>query len=162
MNNQAIDIVVKHWVHQQTNLKKTLDKISNEQLVKEIAPGKNTGLYLLGHIIAVNESMLSLFGLGEKIFPKLEKTFIYTPDKSGLEVPLPDELREMFSKSSESLISLFVNMPEEEWLKKHNAVSEEDFIKEPHRNKLNVLLSRSAHQSYHIGQLVLLKEDRFE
>jgi hypothetical protein len=45
-------------VHQQTNLKKDVETISNEQLLKEIAPGKNNTLYLLGHIIAVNEGML--------------------------------------------------------------------------------------------------------
>ena len=76
MNNQAIDIIIKSWATQQTHLRKTLDKISNEQLVKEVAPGKNTGLYLLGHIIAVNENMRTLFGLGELLFPKLEKVFI--------------------------------------------------------------------------------------
>ena len=33
----------------------------------------------------------------------------------------------------------------------------EDFIKEPHRNKLNVLLTRTTHLAYHAGQLALLK-----
>lgn len=41
---------------------------------------------------------------------------------------------------------------------KHSAVSEEDFAKEPHRNKLNLLLNRTNHLSYHHGQLVFLKE----
>jgi hypothetical protein len=37
-------------------------------------------------------------------------------------------------------------------------VSEADFLLEPHRNKLNVLLSRASHENYHRGQLVFLNE----
>ena len=37
------------------------------------------------------------------------------------------------------------------------ATIEEDFIKEPHRNKLNIILTRTTHLSYHTGQLALLK-----
>jgi len=36
------------------------------------------------------------------------------------------------------------------------AVSDEDFSKEPHRNKLNVIINRTNHMSYHLGQLILL------
>jgi hypothetical protein len=36
-------------------------------------------------------------------------------------------------------------------------VSPEDFAKEPHRNRLNVLISRTNHMANHIGQLLLLK-----
>lgn len=153
MTNSAL----RNWQNQNTYLKNILSKISNEQLLKEVAPGKNTGLYLLGHIIAVNESMLPLFGLGERMYPALEKPFILTPDKSGQQMPEPDALREMWAKSSDMITHLFLKMHEEEWTKKHSQVSEEDFIREPYRNKLNVLLSRTIHQSYHVGQLALLK-----
>ena len=34
-------------------------------------------------------------------------------------------------------------------------VSDEDFAREPHRNKLNVLISQTNHLSYHPGQLSL-------
>jgi hypothetical protein len=43
------------------------------------------------------------------------------------------------------------------WFAKHNAVSAEDFAKEPHRNKLNVLITRTIHQGYHLGQMNYLK-----
>jgi hypothetical protein len=45
----------------------------------------------------------------------------------------------------------------EEWFEKHTAVSAEDFINEPHRNKLNIIITRTSHLNYHTGQLVLLK-----
>lgn len=45
----------------------------------------------------------------------------------------------------------------EKWFDRHTAVSAEDFVKEPHRNKLNVVISRTNHLANHIGQLLLLK-----
>jgi hypothetical protein len=48
-------------------------------------------------------------------------------------------------------------MTAEQWLEKHTSVSDEDFAKEPHRNKLSVLISRTNHLANHIGQLLFLK-----
>jgi hypothetical protein len=48
-------------------------------------------------------------------------------------------------------------MDSKTWFERHTSVSEEDFLKEPHRNKLNVLLNRTNHQSYHFGQMILLQ-----
>ena len=42
-------------------------------------------------------------------------------------------------------------------LKKHTAVSDEDFSKEPTRNRLAVFLSRTNHASFHTGQIALTK-----
>jgi hypothetical protein len=36
-------------------------------------------------------------------------------------------------------------------------VSEEDFAKEPHRNRFTLLLSRTGHLAFHLGQVVLVK-----
>ena len=41
------------------------------------------------------------------------------------------------------------------WFEKHALVSYEDFVKEPHRNRLNVLLSRTLHLNHHYGQIAL-------
>jgi hypothetical protein len=47
--------------------------------------------------------------------------------------------------------------PAEEWFNKHNSVSAEDFDREPHRNKLNVIINRTNHLANHLGQMLLLK-----
>jgi hypothetical protein len=36
-------------------------------------------------------------------------------------------------------------------------VSEEDFEREPHRNRFTVLLGRTAHLAYHVGQATLAR-----
>ena len=131
--------------------------LTDEQLLKEIAPGKNRGIYLLGHLTAVHDRMLPMLGLGEPLYPQLEKPFLSTPDKSGLAFPSSQELRQYWSESNRKLAEGFAALTPHEWFQRHTAVSAEDFAKEPHRNKLNLILNRTGHLSYHLGQLVLLK-----
>lgn len=45
----------------------------------------------------------------------------------------------------------------DDWLKKHTAVSDEDFSKNPTRNRLAVFLNRTNHASFHTGQIALTK-----
>jgi DinB superfamily len=134
-----------------------LDSITDEQLQKEIAPGKNRGIYLLGHLIAVHDDMLPILNFGEKIYPELYEPFLKSPDKSVAKIPSAKELRACWSKMNEALTQKFDSLQPDEWFRKHNSVSTEDFINEPHRNKLNIIITRTSHLSYHTGQLVLLK-----
>jgi len=55
------------------------------------------------------------------------------------------------------LTAAFEQFTPEDWLKKHDAVNDEDFAKDPTRNRLAVLLSRTNHLSFHSGQAVLAK-----
>jgi hypothetical protein len=126
-------------------------------LQKEIAPNKNRGIYLLGHLIAVHDDMLILLNMGDKLYPGLHKPFIELPDRSGAEIPSIKDLRDYWSKQCEALKQKFESLKPEEWLEKHTAVSADDFAKEPHRNKLNIIITRTTHLTYHTGQLTLLK-----
>jgi hypothetical protein len=49
----------------------------------------------------------------------------------------------------------FENMSWSDWVQRHSAVSKEDFVKDASRNRFAVLLSRTNHLSYHLGQAVL-------
>jgi hypothetical protein len=48
------------WDAQNNELNKLLNELSDEQLQKEIAPGRNRGIYLLGHLVAVSDRMIPL------------------------------------------------------------------------------------------------------
>ena len=149
--------VIESWNSQLKATNKLLSELSDDQLMQEIAAGKNRGIYLLGHLTAVHDHMISLLGLGETLFPELIPIFIRTPDKTVADIPSAPILRANWTKVNEVLNAHFSKMTADQWLSKHSSVSEEDFIKEPHRNKLNVLLSRTTHLANHIGQLLLLK-----
>ena len=153
-----IKMVVDAWETQTSRIGSLLEKLSDEQLTAEIAPGKNRGIYLLGHLTATNDNLLPLLGFGEKLFPQLEDIFLKNPDKSGLETPSIAELKKSWNEVNERLQTHFAELSDDQWFARHNAVSDEDFAAEPHRNRLNVLMGRTNHQSYHLGQLLLLKK----
>ena len=155
--NLLVKMTLTAWDVQNNYLNKLIDSLSEEQLRKEIAPGKNTGLYLFGHLIAVSDAMIPLLGFGDRLFPDLENAFIKNPDKSGIEMPGIAELKEKGKAVNARLSSHFQSTTVDEWLGRHTSVSPEDFAKEPHRNKLNVVISRTNHLAYHVGQVILLK-----
>ncbi|MEY4877159.1 MAG: hypothetical protein RL708_2308 [Bacteroidota bacterium] len=153
----TIKMLLDRWNGSIKNLDAFLNTATDEQLQKEIAPGKNRGIYLLGHLIAVHDDMNRLLNLGAKQYPELIKPFIDEADKAIAEIPSATELRGIWKTQCEVLATKFESMIADEWFEKHTAVSAEDFAKEPHRNKLNILLTRTTHLQYHLGQLVLLK-----
>ncbi|THU37091.1 DinB family protein [Niastella caeni] len=152
-----IKMAVAAWDTHFVRADKLFAELSDEQLATETAPGRNTGIYLLGHLVAVTDGMLPLLGFGEKLYPHLEKIFLTSPDKSGLEMPTVPELRKYWKEVNAALSAGIAKTTPDEWFRKHTAVSAEDFAREPHRNKLNVLINRTNHQSYHLGQLIYLK-----
>jgi len=55
------------------------------------------------------------------------------------------------------LTAAFETLTPQQWLEKHTAVSAEDFAKDPTRNRLAVLMSRTNHAAFHTGQAALIK-----
>ncbi len=149
-------IVIDAWKSQNEKADKFLADISDDELKKEIAPGKNSGVYLVGHLAAVNDNLFQMFELGELLHPQLEEIFLRKPENKESEIVSIAELKKYWTEINSKLSEKFAELSPTEWFEKHTAVSGEDFAKEPHRNKLNVLLSRTIHQSYHLGQLSLL------
>lgn len=153
----TLKMMFDRWDALIKNFDTTLNELTDEQLQNEIAPRKNRGIYLLGHMIAVHDDMLRLLDLGEKMYPELFEPFIKSPDKTVSELPSAETLRAYWAKQNEVLKQKFDSVQPEEWFQKHTAVTAEDFAREPHRNKLNIIITRTSHLAYHHGQFVLLK-----
>lgn len=155
--NLVVKMAIDAWDSQNKQLVKLIDSLTDEQLAKEIAPGRNSGVYLLGHLIAVSDALLPLLGFSDRLYPDLDEIFIKNTDKAGLPKPTVAELKQQLEAVNTKLNTHFQLLDVDEWLERHNAVSPEDFANEPHRNKLNVLLNRTGHMANHIGQMLLLK-----
>lgn len=155
-NDLFVKMALDIWSVYISRTDKLINSLTDEQLQKEVSPGRNSGVYLVGHLAAVHDGMFPLLGLGDKLYPELENIFVKNPDKSGLPKPSIKQIRESWKTVNEKLASHFSKMSAEEWFTKHNAVSEEDFKKEPHRNKLNLVINRTNHLSGHYGQMIFL------
>lgn len=153
----VLKMLFDRWYASITNCDNLLNALSDEQLQNEIAPGKNRGVYLLGHLIAAHDDMLVLLDMGEKLYPEWHKVFIASPDKAVAELPSVSELRAAWHNQCEVMKQKFDDVTPAGWFEKHTAVSADDFAKEPHRNKLNIILTRTTHLQYHLGQMALLK-----
>jgi hypothetical protein len=157
MNTQdrLIDTALRQWKNQAERATKLFGSLSDEQLFQEIAPGKNRVIYIWGHLTAANDVLFPLLGIGDRLHPELDWLFVTNADRATSESVSREVLSRMWSEIHHALWTAFSTLSPSQWLEKHGAVSEEDFIKEPHRNRFAVLLGRTAHLSYHVGQAVL-------
>jgi DinB superfamily len=149
--------VVNSWRLVIDRFDKTLSELSDEQLQQRVAPGKNRMFYLLGHLTAMHDRMLPLLGIGARFHIELDEPYIANPDHVLADPLSATELRRAWVEVNDKLTSAFEGFTWEDWLQKHTAVSDEDFIKDPMRNRLAVVLNRTSHASYHAGQAALTK-----
>jgi len=110
---------------------------------------------LWGHLTAIHDAMLPLLGLGERRYLDFDVAFVINPDKSQTVTPSHEEIRPAWITVNGELSKGFEQMSRSDWLRRHSSVSEEEFAKDPLRNRYSILLSRTNHLSYHLGQAVL-------
>jgi uncharacterized damage-inducible protein DinB len=151
----SVQVAINSWRLVLERANKALSNLTDDQLLKEVAPGKNRLIYLLGHLTAAHDAMFPILGLGERLHPELDAIFVTSPDKTGAQLPAVGELRKYWDEVNGKLLSQFATLSADEWLQRHYAMSEEDYAKDPTRNRLAVLLSRTNHASYHLGQITL-------
>ncbi len=159
MSNQTelfVRMAIDAWTKELNATSALLEKLSDEQLMREIAPSRNRGIYLVGHLIAEHDELMPLLRFQAALHPELGPLFMDAPDRATAELPSLPQLREQWKSVHATLMDHIKRLPAEEWFMRHANISEEDFPKEPHRNRLNVLISRTTHLAYHRGQLVLL------
>jgi DinB family protein len=152
----VVATAVNAWKLQVERADKLFSGLSEERLFAELAPGKNRLFYLWGHLTAVHDAMLPLLGLGERLHPELDAPFLTAADRavtSGL--PSAAELKRSWDEVNARLLAAFATLTAADWAAPHTVVSEADFAANPLRNRLSVLLSRTGHVAYHLGQAVL-------
>ena len=152
-----VKMVLDAWHSKIKEANSFFDNLTDEQLQKEVAPSRNTGIYLLGHLTVTHDLMLPILGFGQQIYPQLTATYNDQPDAKTYS-ETASELREYWKNINSILTENFANLSADGWFEKHNSVSAEAFEKERHRNKLNIIISRTNHLSYHNGQVVFLKK----
>ena len=146
---------VNAWTLNIDRATKLFSNSSDQRLLTEIAPGKNRLIYLWGHLIAVHDAMRPLLGIGPRQYEHLDVTFLTAADKAVADLPSRSDLERMWDDVHASLLAAFNAYSPAEWVQKHTAVSDEDFAKNPLRNRLSVVLNRTGHLAYHLGQCAI-------
>jgi uncharacterized damage-inducible protein DinB len=155
--SQIVKQVINFWLAQNKAINDFFTKHENDVYLKEVAPGRNSGIYLLAHLIATNDGMIPLLDLGDKLFPEPEPLAKEAESAVTFKLSI-DQLKKQRDKLNTELEIRVNTLSVSQWLERHTAVSAEDFLLDPTRNKLNILITRASHQNYHRGQLVFLNE----
>ncbi|WP_353068369.1 DinB family protein [Tunturibacter empetritectus] len=157
MNPEAslIDSALRSWKANVDRTTKLFSALTEEQLLEQVAPGKNRLIYLWGHLAASSDALLPLLGLGQRLHPELDFIFIANPDGHSQNLPSGADLKRIWNEVNDALWTAFSNLSGSDWAQRHTAISQEDFKLEPHRNRFTILLSRTAHLAYHFGQAKL-------
>jgi DinB family protein len=160
MTNEELLVAnaVAFWNLALARVDKLFLNLTPKELEQPVAPGKNRLIYIWGHLAAVNDSLLSLMGLGQRLHPELDEVFITAPDRTAVKEISVDEVKKAWSEINARLNAEFAKMTVADWLHKHTAVSDADFAKEPLRNRMAILLTRTAHMAYHMGQAALISK----
>jgi hypothetical protein len=159
MSEQALaTAAVNSWKLNIDRANRLFYPLTEEQLLKEVAPGKNRLIYLWGHLTAVHDRMLPLLVLGPRLHPEYDALFLTSPDKAAPTLPAAPEIKKAWDEVNGALLAGFESLSAGAWLEKHASVSDEEFAKDPQRNRFSVLLSRTTHVSFHLGQTVLISK----
>jgi hypothetical protein len=151
-----VDAALKTWQQGVDRATKLFGGLDEAGLQREIAPGKNRLLYLYGHLTAVSDAMFAQLRLGERKYPEFDALFLKAPDKT-VELPSGAVVKAAWEDVHGRLKVEMAKLSPAEWVQRHAAVSEEDFAMEPHRNRFAMLLGRTGHFAFHLGQAVLAK-----
>src|SRR5580704_13297228 len=89
----CVALGLKQWKTQIDRADKLFGALSSEEVLREIAPGKNRLLYLWGHLTAVHDAMLPLLRLRERLHPEFDVAFVSSPDRSRADIPSPEQVR---------------------------------------------------------------------
>jgi hypothetical protein len=156
MTNEEILVAaaLKAWSATLERADKFFSSLSPEELQREVAPGRNRLIYLWGHLAAVHDRMRATLGLGERLCPEFDAIFLSAPDKASA-LPPVEEIKRCWDEVNGASSDGFRTLSAADWLGKHESVSGEDFAKDPLRNRFSILLSRTQHLSYHLGQTAL-------
>ena len=157
MDELFVTTVVASWKQIVHRLDERLASLDDEQLQKQVAPNRNRLFYLLGHLTVVHDRMLPLLGISERLHPELEEAYLTNPDQTISDPLSAADLKKAWSEVNAAITSAVEKYSVDDWLKKHTAVSDEDFSKNPTRNRLAVFLNRTNHASFHTGQIALAK-----
>ena len=126
MGNEGsyVALGLKVWKAQIDRADKLFGSPSSEEVLREIAPGRNRLLYLWGHLTAIHDAMLPLLGLRERLHPEFDVAFVSNPDKSRAGIPSHEQVRRAWNVVNAELWKGFEKMSWSDWVQRHSAVSE--------------------------------------
>lgn len=132
-----------------------IDPLTDDELKMELSPGKNHGIWILGHLIVSDDDFSLYMGKGDLLFPEYYEIFGAKSKLQPVESYAPASLlRKQWKEVIEKNKKIYAELTDEELKLPHAKVDEfeNDFFK----TKENIAKFWQLHQMYHAGQLSIL------
>src|ERR1700681_1662881 len=84
----SVQVAINSWRLVVEKANKIFSSLTENELLKEVAPGRNRLIYLWGHLTAVHDAMSPILGLGERLHPELDAIFVSSLTRQGHSCPL--------------------------------------------------------------------------
>src|SRR5580692_4898335 len=108
MSEQAlVTAALSSWKGNIDRADRLFSALSEEQLQKEVAPGKNRLIYLWGHLTAVHDRLLPLLEIGPRLRPEFDDIFITSPDKTVVQLPTAAEIKSAWDEVNGKVLAGF-------------------------------------------------------
>ena len=98
-----VKMVLDYWFTQVKRANDLFNELSDEQLRMETAPGRNRGIYLLGHLTTVHDKMNEFLGFRTPIHPELFAAFYFGADREVADIPSIRELKTYWNEVNDFL-----------------------------------------------------------
>lgn len=133
-----------------------IDPLTDDELKLEIAPGKNHGVWILGHLIASDDDFSVFMEKGDLLYPEYYELFGQGSKLLSVEnYPSVQLLRKQWKSVVEKNRKIYADLTDEELNEPHGRMQsppEKDFFK----TKQRIIYFWQLHQMYHAGQLSIL------
>src|SRR5258706_6702876 len=110
------DTALRAWKLVITQLEQMFSSMNDEELLREVAPGRNRVFYLMGHLTAVHDRLLPMLSLGERLHPELDDDFLTNADRVTADRVAPEAVRLAWSEVNSRVDPALGPLPPDEWL----------------------------------------------
>lgn len=157
MGNSIAKQFFEQWKAMVEWVNENLELLTDEELQAELSPGKNHGVWLLGHIIESEDNLSVYLGKAPRLYPEYEAIF---GQRSKLlpvgEYPLVALLRSQWVGVVAKNETILSQMPDAEWNEPHAKLQPGEEETDYFATKGRCIMIWILHQNYHNGQLSLL------
>ena len=154
MDNPNSKLLAKQYLDSSGWADWIISSLSDDDLKKEVSPGKNHGVWLLGHLITCEDDFALFMGKGEITYPDYHDMFAEeTKPLSFDNYPPINEMRTKWKEMLEKNKKIYSELKDSELQEPHaQRKGENDFCK----TKEDVAVHWQLHLMYHVGQLSVL------
>lgn len=153
------DLISKKFLEQYVMMHEWLNNyinaLSDEEYKMELSPGKNHGVWILGHLIESDDDFSVYMGKGDFLFPEYVELFgqgskLKPPENYPPVQDLKNNWKVLFEKNKK----IYENLKDHEL--EESPENMDDKMKEYFKTKGTVVMAWQLHQMYHGGQLSVL------